>query len=334
MLILGDEAVYRDLNILDKNIKTTYLKRGRIFHPRNIINLIKILKTIKKFDPDALDFRSGYPWDCLCLFFLSKYPIIVPFHTAKARDGEKEQFLYKIGKNLLLKYADRIITFGQAAKEIMIDEYNISPENIHVLAFGNYAEAYTRTPLKNYNKSKNQILFFGRIVDFKGLEYLINAEPYITKEVPDAKIVIAGPCDNFSIYEKMIENRNSFLIYNQWISGEMITEMFRNSDVVVLPYTQYSESHNIQLAYAFKKPIVSTNVGSISEYIENGKTGILVPPRDPKKLALAIIRVLKDKRLSKKIGEGGRKKLDRDFSWDGLVSAHLDIYKISKEAPI
>ena len=86
------------------------------------------------------------------------------------------------------------------------------------------------------------ILFFGRIWEYKGLEYLIKAEPLITKEVLDAKIIIAGTGENFKKYEEMMVHRDKFIVYNYRTPYKEGEELFQRCSVVVLPYIEAPQS--------------------------------------------------------------------------------------------
>jgi glycosyltransferase involved in cell wall biosynthesis len=73
--------------------------------------------------------------------------------------------------------------------------------------------------------------------------------------------------------------------------------------------------------------VVVTDVGSISEIVDDNKTGFIVPPRDSQALAEAVIRLLKDKKLRKEMGENAYKKLKEDFSWDRITEKTLEVYR-------
>jgi len=327
LLILRDEPVWRKLDIIGKNVEVVFLKIPRIFHPTNIFMVSKIVKEIHNFEPDVINLRTGHPWICFGLLFLRKYPIVAAVDSVP-REGEKVRIHEKIAAHLIIKtFSNQIITFGTTVKYAVSERYKKPLEEIHVVPHGNYAEIFKQFTRSYPQQKEKYILFLGRIVDYKGLEYLIRAEPYITKEMPEVKIIIAGSCADFSPYEKLIINGSSYILYIRYIKDQMMAELFQKADVVVLPYTEYSASGNIQLAYVFKKPIVATNVGSMSEYIEDGKTGYLVPPKNPEELAKAIIKVLKDKELAKIMGEEGYNKMQTLLSWEVIAKKTKKVYE-------
>jgi glycosyltransferase involved in cell wall biosynthesis len=94
-----------------------------------------------------------------------------------------------------------------------------------------------------------------------------------------------------------------------------------------LPYVTGTVSGIIPVAYAFKKPIVATRVGGFDEVIQHGESGLLVEPRNPTELASAIVYLLKNDDLRRKLGEKGFEKLKREMSWDAFVSKLMVIYR-------
>jgi glycosyltransferase involved in cell wall biosynthesis len=164
------------------------------------------------------------------------------------------------------------------------------------------------------------------------LEYLIRAEPLITAEVPSAKIVIAGQGENFERYRRLIKNPEQFLVLNQYISPEQQTELFRQASLVVLPYVEASQSGVIPVAYTFAKPVVATTVGALPEMVDDGRTGYLVPPRDPEALAVAIVRLLKDRHLRRRVGQNGKRKIDSECSPEVVSRQTLAVYRAAVAA--
>ncbi len=159
------------------------------------------------------------------------------------------------------------------------------------------------------------------------MEYLIKAEPLITKEVPDAKIIIAGMGEDFKKYENMMINRDNFIVHNYRISYKEGAELLQRCSLVVLPYIDASQSGVIPTAYGFKKPVVVTDVGAIPEIVDDGITGFIVPPRNTEALADAIVKLLKNEDLRKQMGETAYKKLKTDLSWDNIAEKTIEVYK-------
>jgi glycosyltransferase involved in cell wall biosynthesis len=78
---------------------------------------------------------------------------------------------------------------------------------------------------------------------------------------------------------------------------------------------------------AFGLPVVATNVGGLPEVVQDGVTGILVPPKDPNALADAIVRLLRDPELRKRLGSAGRERVLSEFRTDRIVEQTLEVYE-------
>ena len=102
-----------------------------------------------------------------------------------------------------------------------------------------------------------------------------------------------------------------------------------HSGIIVLPYTEASQTGIIPIAYSFKKPVILTNVGGLPESVDDGKTGFVVPPRNEKALADAIIKLLKDVKLRKQMGENAYKKMKEELSWDVIAEKTIEVYKVA-----
>ena len=306
-----------------KHVKIVELHLGNTIKKFFINTLIftrhlKFLNTVYKEKPDIIHFNGSHLWMCLFLPFLTKFHIITTIHEINPHIGSRK-FDQIVGKKIHIKFSDCLIVHGKRLK------YELKTNKLcYIIPHGDYSF------FLNYKRDdvneENAVLFFGNILDYKGLEYLIKAEPLITEKIPDVKIIIAGE-GNFEKYCNLIRDINKFEIHNRFIPDEEVAEFFQRAKVVVLPYIEGTQSGIIPIAYAFKKPVIVTNVGSIPEVVDDGKTGFIVPPRDEKALADAMIKLLKDDELRKEMGKNAYKKMKEELSWDKIAEKTIEVYK-------
>jgi len=304
-----------DVNIIKIPVPTRYFSL-------TILKFNILLRAIDKINPDVVHITAKHPWLIFVLPFLRKYPLVATIHDVKLHRGEWHP-IWALSLWMLIKYADRIFVHGTWAMSTLVD-MGVSNNKITVIPHGDYS-FFTKYP-QNHIKETNAVLYFGRIEDYKGLEYLIRAEPLITEEIPDANIIIAGK-GNFEKYRNLIGDANKFEIHNRFIPDEEVPYFFQRAKVIVLPYIEGTQTGIIPIAYAFKKPVVVTKVGSISEVVDDGKTGFIVPPKDEKALADAIVVILKDDKLRKQMGENAYKKMKEELSWDEIAERTIEVYK-------
>ena len=298
-------------------------------------NLKKILfscgnmSIVNKIHPDVIHITTAYPLTNFILRFFFKYPIVITVHDPISHKGETRNnwrsFLANMSEKLLLSRCDRMIVHGNILKQDMIINNRTFTNKISVIPHGDYS-FFTKYK-ENKESIKNSILFFGRIVDYKGLNYLIRSIPLIVKEIPDVKLTIAGEGDISKYKESIKKNIDHIIVKNSYISDKDVATLFESTQLLILPYIEATQSGPLHIACAFKKPVVATNVGALQETVENGQTGIIVPHSNVNALAEAIIGLLKNDKLRYNMGENAYKKMKEDMSWDKIANDTIDVYK-------
>jgi glycosyltransferase involved in cell wall biosynthesis len=168
------------------------------------------------------------------------------------------------------------------------------------------------------------VLFFGTLSPRKGFEYLLRAEPAVSREIKGLKIIVAGR--GFGVYKKMVANSKRFEVYDHYIRDEQLCELFQRASLVVLPYTWIHQSGVLFTAYAFGKPVIVTKVGSLTEVVSHGETGLVIEPKSAKALSNAIITLLKNEKMREKMKENIYKRITNEYSWNRIAEIMLDVY--------
>lgn len=320
---------HTDLKYFNSNIKIRLIKAPpsiflSILYLFNIYSFAGLFRFIRKYDPDVIHFLNEHPFNNLIRLGV-KCRIVLTCHDPVIHTGERSGFwikLFELNEFYQLKSAEKIIVHGQALFKDLIEQ-GIPKDKIAVIPHGDYS--FFRNFEKQDVNENNSILFFGRIKPYKGIKYLIEAEKIISKKTNDYKIIIAGDGD---ITPYNIDKESPrFEIINRYISDPEVAALFKKSIMVVLPYLDASQSGIIPIAYAFKKPVVATSVGSISEVVEDNVTGFIVPPRDAYSLADAILKLLKNNELRRNMGENAYRKMKERMSWDSIAEKTIKIYK-------
>ena len=337
----NDELFSDDVKVINV-FKPMYFSRKepiKVFSLKNLLNFFSFrnIKLIEELKPDIIHFPELYPQSSIFTVFYKihrKYPIVCTLHaTFKSPLSllSTKNLIYGILASVteFTKYLiepDRIIVHASINKDILIKR-GIDREKVVVIPHGAYsffAEKYKETV--EINEKDNAILLFGFSPETKGAEYLVKAVPNISKEIPDVKVIIAGE-GNHTKYFKYITDWSKFEIYNKFIPNKEVSRLFQRAKIVVLPYPRHGgHSGVLTIAFSFGKPVVVTNVGDFPNLVTNNNEGIIVPPRDSNALAEAIIKLLKDDRLRKKMSRNALKKA-KELSWDNIAKMHIKVYE-------
>lgn len=311
------------------------------FRLRNIKGFLTYnnIKIILQIDPDIIHFPAHYPqsffaylhgldkkYPTACtLHAVYKSPIISPMQTGTK--SYLNAIMYTLVEIIAKKMNyDKIIVQTKGNWESLIS-MGVDPGKIAIIPHGAYTffRQYEEYPADI--EEQNCILFFGYILESKGIDVLIKAMHLIVKGIPDIKLIIAGEGDLSTCMPNMDSLRSNLEVYNYFIPNELVSKLFARSKFLVAPYTyEPGPSGVISAAFAFGKPVITTNVGDLPNIVENGREGLIIPSNDPKALADAIINLLEDKACMKRMGENAYLKAQK-LSWDNIAKLHIEIYK-------
>jgi glycosyltransferase involved in cell wall biosynthesis len=125
------------------------------------------------------------------------------------------------------------------------------------------------------------LLFCGFVRPYKGLDILLEALPQVLAQQPVHLLVAGEFWDDEATYREEISRLNldeDVTIDNRYIPDEELSAYLQAADVVVLPYRTATQSAVVQLAFGHGRPVITTSVGGLAEVVEDGRTGLVVPP--------------------------------------------------------
>lgn len=172
-------------------------------------------------------------------------------------------------------------------------------------------------------RAKLELLFFGFVRPYKGLDILLEAIHLLKGE--DVFLTIAGEWwGNGAKLRRLIEDKDlkgKVEVINRYISEQETAEFFSKADVIVLPYRSATGTGIIPLAYHYCKPVIATRVGGLPEVVDDGVSGRLIEPENPYALAEVIREFLYTSPMSM---QQGVEKVAKQMTWEGLAACILD----------
>ena len=205
-------------------------------------------------------------------------------------------------------------------------DYRIIPNGIDLEPFSDPA----LRPIERFDDGKLNVLFVGRLEKRKGFKYLLRAFAQVKKAVPEARLMVVGAYDKedkapFVLYAR--EHRLRDVRFIGYVPEDDLPRYYLTCHVFCAPSTGF-ESFGIILleAMAAGRPIVASNIDGYRGVLEDGKEGLLVQPEDERRLADALIHLLRDPALRGRMGRRGQAKAT-DYSWQKVAQQILGYYQ-------
>ncbi len=301
-----------------------------ILNDGDIIAMFKLNKLINKFRPDIVELvnqKSYWIGTLLCRFKGIKCVI-----NRNISNIPKRKRLFSF---LINRMCDRVIAVTKSIKDDLHRELNISKNKISVIhpaiELRPYQKNNTHSNMrKEYNLSDQFIfVYIGRIEKAKGVFKLVKTFSKIYNTYPNARLMMVG---NPSPKDM---NKLIYIIDKLNIKDEIIFTGFRKDIINILNgcnvYIHPSPSEGLPLsileAAATNTPIISANVGGISEFIENNVNGLLFNHNDTNELFCLMQKALYDYEYMKRLSEKAKYKVFKEMNEKRLVDEYLDFYK-------
>ena len=268
-----------------------------------------------------------------------KPPVVIRGHgnplSIKRVSGSRVGWGDSLGRKLELagmRRANAITAVSRFQAREMAHDLALPEEGIHVIP-NPISPALLQQALEQPRVEPDQpvILYTGRIELNKGSLELLRSVNRVAACFPEVEYVIAGARHN-SIDDQVLNSAlgvngtRQHLRFAGHIPWQQLVDWYRRATVFVMP--SYYETFGISVieAMAFGLPVVATSAGGLPEVVEDGVTGVLVPPRDSEAIADALIRLLRDPDLRERMGRAGQERVRAEYSIDRIVSETLAVY--------
>jgi glycosyltransferase involved in cell wall biosynthesis len=222
---------------------------------------------------------------------------------------------------------DRIISVSPQCRQKLIN-LGVPEKKITVIPNGVDLKLFDSIQVK---KVPNQVLYVGRLVDFKHVDWLIQSFAIVLKEVPGAKLKIVGGGPEREKLEELVKKlglRARVTFTGLTPTYEAVTRYYKESEVFVLPSTVEGEAIVLKEAMAAGLPLIAMNISGsgVLSLVRDKENGFLLEPRRPEIIAEKIVQLLRDEKMRRKMGEIGRKFVEK-FDWDIIADRTLEVYQ-------
>ncbi len=303
----------------------------------NPFSYITTAKAIREWNPDLLIMRYWMSWFAPSLGYIARHmnPGCKVVSILDNVIPHEPHFFDRPFTGWFLKPQDGFVVLCNAVRD---DLLSFIPNARHICTphplyshFGEKLgrdEALQSIGITDGKETKN-ILFFGLIREYKGLDLLIEAFGLLDKSY---RLIIAGePYGSFEKYQKLIDaspNRENIFLNTNYIADHQVNRYFSAADVCVLPYRSATQSGISSISYHFEVPMITTNVGGLKETIGDRGTGVIIQDGSPKTIAGAIEEYFLPENAGKREKMVEDIKLEKErLSWSTFASKLEDFYK-------
>lgn len=319
--------------------------------PYIINGFFQCIRICRKWRPDVIHAHWPFPHAYIALGAakLYKIPLVLNFHGAELLLIRKKKWVkpllkFAIGQAQAI-FANSSFTAGKikALRNVDVEwsPYGTTLEGAS-LPLASAADAASATPSSGGTpqrpephaiNNKFKILFVGRHIERKGICYLIEAAKYLPRDKFEIRIVGVGNLTEQLKQQAAAVNEGAEIIFTGKLSPEDLANEYKTANVFTLPaivdHKGDTEGLGVVLIEAMELglPIVASNVGGIPDVVVDGESGILVPEKDPAALADAFKRLEADPTLIQKLLAGARNRIDKCFTWDGIIERQVEVYK-------
>ena len=238
---------------------------------------------------------------------------------------------------LVLSNADSVVAISQSTKREIV-RLGLNPDRIAVIPPAVDTQRFhpqidgSQVVIRHRLQGKRVILTVARLVERKGIDMVIKAMPKVLEAIPNVVYLVIGIGPYQGKLERLarglgLEGR---VIFVGRVPDEELPYYYNICDLFVLVSRTLADKGEIEgfgivflEAGACGKPVIGGRGGGTSEAIEEGVTGLLVDPLDVNEIANAIIRVLQDEELARRLGENGRRRATNQPDWTLLEKNFL-----------
>jgi glycosyltransferase involved in cell wall biosynthesis len=334
----------------------------RIWNPNSIF-ILRVLREILRARPDLVHIHFSLYSSLYCmqmpplLFMLRLLKIrsvthydevILPdrIHEITSAEPPMRALLLSLTR-IICRLSSKVTVWKEFARRVLIHDYGIDEKRVraipHATFIGTGIDGQKAKDMLHLNE-KPVVLLFGLLDDNKGIKHAIEALKIVVARVPNVILVIAGSPNPYrfkdytgrllyieSIRKLLRENdvEEHTIFISRYVSEDEKTLLFSASDVIIFPYTftyKCSTSGVLKAAAGYGKPVVVTDIPFFKEDVENGVNGVVVPPKDAKALAEAIIHLLCNDHLRARLGANLRRNAEK-MTWNKAASDLLEIYR-------
>lgn len=255
-------------------------------------------------------------------------PLVITNHgimSASAPHWLNVGYMSTLGR-WTLNAADRVICYTPVERDLLVSEFGVNPEGIAVIPNGVNTDIF-RPDASRRDEGCRRLLWVGRYVKGKGIDFLINAAAELVREVPDLQLTLVGEGpEEAEIRQLATELRlDGHIEYLPFMTYDQMPAQYQRAEMLVLPSLHEGVPRTMLEAMSCGRPVVISEFEHLRELVSGG--GLMFPKGDVTALADAIRNLLEHPDEADDLGRRARETIIRQNSWRNTVESTLDLYR-------
>jgi len=283
--------------------------------------LIQGITSMKEFDADLLVSFWTFPQALVgvLLKWLFNKPLMIRVFSADLLTAKRIGFFMEPLFTRLFATSDGVLPNSNYTKRLMPQIQALMDKTVTIRE-GIDLDRFKPTTVFKPSDTK-KLLTVARLVERKGIKYLLYAMRNVIQRNLNVKLFIVGEGPERQALEKLAQQLSlqKHVTFTGWVSEEKLVSHYASSDIFILPSTEEALGLVLLEAMSMGLPVVASNVGGIPEIVIDHETGILTPPGDPNALADSIVFLLGNPSMCSAYGKKGRQHVIKNFTWDRIA---------------
>jgi glycosyltransferase involved in cell wall biosynthesis len=303
----------------------------------SLLYLFKIYKICRRENPDLIHLNNRFFLTTLCsitLKCLLKKTIITTLHLGPMNVGSGlANFLIKVYERTvsrwIIRSSDQLIAVSEMVRQHAIN-LGAAPNKVVVIPNGVDIDLFQpKEQMPNNPTRARRVAFVGRLIFNKGIQYLVEAAPYVLKQAPATEFIVVGdgPLRNTMIRRcKELGVLSSFSFLGLVPS---VADVLKECQIFVRPSLTEGMPLTILEAMSCGLPVLVTKNMGVNNIVIPGKTGVLLDPGNVRQLASSLVELINNYELCQELGHNARLLVEECYSWERTANATLAVYKES-----
>jgi glycogen(starch) synthase len=238
-------------------------------------------------------------------------------------------------QHAVIQRADRVIALTNAERDLVGDYCPGVAGRVRVVGNGIAdCEAARRARRRTTPSDPLTVLFTGRFVERKGVRDFLAALPRVLEGRPHVRVVLAGGHRGCSGAEMEaywlppeVSRDRTRLLFTGWLTADQVAAWYERADILVVPSWYEPFGMVILEGMLYGVPVAAAAVGGPGEILEHGRTGMLFAPKNPASLGEAVVRLIDDATLRRRVARAGAREVRQRWLWPRLIGRMRQVYE-------